>query len=45
MPFGERRITDEPRKESLDGIGCFPVAPCVQVIGEILESLLMSTAV
>ena len=41
MFFGECRITHEPGEESLGGVGCFPVSPSIQVISEILESLLI----
>ena len=40
MLFWECRVTHEPGEESFDGIGCFPVSPGIQVISEILESLL-----
>jgi len=39
--FWECRVTHEPREESLDGVSCFPVSPGIQVISEILESLLI----
>ena len=39
MLFWECCITHEPGEGSLDGLGCFPVSPGTQVIGEILESL------
>ena len=41
MLFWEYRITHQPGEESFDG-GCgFPVSPGIQVIGKILESLLI----
>jgi hypothetical protein len=40
--FGKCCITHEPREEPLDGVGCFPVSPGIQVIGEILEFLLVT---
>jgi hypothetical protein len=42
MLFGERDVIHEPQKDSLDGIGCFPVSPGILVIDEILESLFTS---
>lgn len=42
MLFREYRVTYESRQEPLDGIGCFPVPACTQVIGEILKSLLIA---
>jgi len=41
MPFRERRVTHEPREESLDGIGCLPVSSFVQIICKLLKSLLV----
>ena len=41
MLFRECRVTHEPWEEPFDRIGCFPVPPGIQVIGEILESLLI----
>jgi len=41
MLFVECRITDESHREFLDIIGRFPAFPGIQVIDEILESLLI----
>jgi len=40
--FWKRGITHEPWKEPLDGIGCFPVPSCVQVISEIPQPLFIA---
>ena len=42
MLFWECRVTHQPREEPFDGIGCFPVPPGIQVIGEILKPLFTS---
>ena len=42
MPFWECRVTHEPREESLDCVGCFPVSPGIQVISDVLESLFVA---
>ncbi len=42
MLFWEFRVTHKSREESLDGVGCFPVSPGIQVIGDVLEFLLVA---
>ena len=42
MLFMECGVTHESQEESLDGIGCFPVSLRIQIIGEILEFLLIT---
>ena len=41
MLFRECSITHETWEEPIDRIGCFPVPLGIQVIGELLESLLI----
>ena len=43
MLFGEYSVTHEPPEEPLNGIGCFLIAACVQVVSEIVEVLFTPT--